>query len=45
MLYELFQEVKITDDLKENVLTKYLGKMPVQSVSSNRLLCEQNISF
>ena len=30
----LFQEVTITDDLKENVLTKYFGKKPEESVQS-----------
>lgn len=41
MLCELFQEVTITDDLKESVLTKYLGekpKEPVQSVNEMKYI-------
>ena len=34
MLYELFEEVSITDQLKEEVLAKFLGEPPIYPVVS-----------
>ena len=49
MLYELFDEVELTEEMKDNMLTKYFGKPLLQGekehVSRQSFLCSVRILY